>query len=174
VKNTRVDIVKKISLVYEQLQRSFKRRKFTFVSADPSLFINTDIVKVLQVINNFTSNAVKFSPESREITIRVQSTESEVIISVSDNGIGIPEELKPYLFDEDSRAGRVGLAGERSIRMGLSGCKKITEQLSGTFWFDSREGMGSTFYMKLPKTPLRVWPPQAEGTHSKAQGLNAR
>jgi two-component system, OmpR family, sensor histidine kinase VicK len=151
VKNSRIDVVKKISIIYEELQQNYRTRKFRFSPSIESLHINTDEVKLLQIVNNLTSNAIKFSRASDPITISVLEGGDKVTVSVKDNGIGIPEALKPMIFESQFGAGRRGLNGERSIGLGLSICKNLTQLLKGKIWFESKEGEGSVFYFSLPK-----------------------
>lgn len=151
IKNARTDIVEKIKIVYDEFQESYIDRKLYFHSAAQSILITTDEVKLLQIVNNLLSNAIKFTQADRLINIRIQETNSNVIVSIEDQGIGIPVELQPFIFDPNKGAGRTGLNGEKSIGLGLSICKNLTERLSGEIWFDSIEGKGSTFYLMLPK-----------------------
>ena len=76
--------------------------------------------------------------------------ESQAVITVTDNGIGIPEDIKPYLFDRFSKAGRLGLKGEKSHGLGLNICKLIIEQHGGTIAVDSEVGRGTRFTISLP------------------------
>jgi two-component system, OmpR family, sensor histidine kinase VicK len=151
VKNSRVDIVEKVAVLYDELRRSHAQRRFRFEKSAESIFINTDPVKFLQIVNNFAANAIKFSPEHSEIIFRVQEADGDVVISVSDNGIGIPDNLKAYIFDRKGGSGRKGLNGEKSLGMGLPICLELVRLLSGKIWFESEEGRGSVFYVKLPR-----------------------
>ncbi len=151
VKNSRIDIVEKISFIYKELAQSYPDRRILFQTSLHSIYINTDEVKLLQVFNNLTSNAIKFSTDENEILIAISDTQHEVVISVKDDGIGIPDKLKPFIFHDQFGAGRRGLNGERSIGIGLSMCKNLVDLMNGRLWFNSEEGTGSTFYLALPK-----------------------
>lgn len=151
VKNSRMDVVATVEAIYRELAQSYPNRQIVFQTSAPSLYVNTDEVKLLQVVNNLASNAIKFSPVESEMLIGVSDTENEVTISVKDRGIGIPDTLKPFIFRDQFGAGRRGLNGERSIGLGLSICKNLTDLLHGRLWFDSEEGKGSTFYVALPR-----------------------
>jgi two-component system sensor histidine kinase VicK len=151
VKNSRIEIVDKIFIIYEELVASYPNRKFIFKTSTESLHINTDEIKLLQVVNNLTSNAIKFSLHENEIVIEISETKTEVIVGVKDSGIGIPDDLKPYIFQDQFRAGRTGLNGERSIGLGLSICNNLVRIMKGKMWFHSEEGRGSAFYFDLPK-----------------------
>jgi two-component system sensor histidine kinase VicK len=153
IKNARIDIVEKVRFLYDELQESYINRKLFFHATAGSILITTDEVKLLQVVNNLLSNSIKFTLVDQPISIRIQETESSVIVSVQDQGTGIPLDLQPFVFDPNGGAGRTGLNGEKSIGLGLSICKNLTERLDGQLWFESIEGKGSTFYLKLPKSP---------------------
>jgi two-component system, OmpR family, sensor histidine kinase VicK len=151
VKKTRIDLVEKVSFIFHELQVSYPLRSFLFNTSGPSIYINTDEVKLLQVVNNLTSNAIKFTPVKNEISISIEEQDTEVIVSVSDKGIGIPYNLQPFIFDRHGLAGRTGLNGEKSKGLGLSICKSLVGLLGGEMWFVSEEGQGSIFYFRLPK-----------------------
>lgn len=151
VKKSRIDLVEKISFIHKELLQSYKSRTFTFTFSSRSIYINTDEVKILQVVNNLISNAIKFTPDAKPIAVEVLEKDSAVVIRVSDEGIGIPENLKQFIFDRHSVAGRIGLNGEKSHGMGLSICKSLIQLTNGSIWFESEEGKGSSFYISLPK-----------------------
>jgi two-component system, OmpR family, sensor histidine kinase VicK len=151
VKESRIDVVQKISAIYEELQRNYRNRDFNFEFSRGSIMVVTDETKLLQIVNNFVSNAIKFSLPSEPVTIRINESDEDVIISVSDNGIGIPAALIPYVFDKGSRSQRSGLNGEKSSGMGLSICKRLVELLKGQIWFETSESGGTTFFVKVPK-----------------------
>ena len=151
VKNSRVDVVAVVNFIFEELTQSYKHRNFVLKNSAPSIFINTDEVKLLQIINNFTSNAIKFTRHQDEIKIEIREMENNVIIVVDDKGIGIPEALKPFVFNRHGVAGRTGLNGEKSKGIGMSICKNLAMLMKGDIWFESVEGEGSAFYLALPK-----------------------
>jgi two-component system sensor histidine kinase VicK len=151
VKTTRLDVVKKIAFIYQNLKDSYRDRIFALNSSRAAIYVRADEFKLLQIVNNFISNALKFTPGANEIAFNVHEAASEIIVSVSDEGIGIPEQLKPFVFDQRSIAGRVGLRGEESTGLGLFISKKLVEVMQGRIWFESIEGEGSTFYFALPK-----------------------
>lgn len=151
IKPSRVDIVNKIHLLYNNLKETYKNRNFTFSSSNKNIYVNTDEFKLLQVINNLLSNAIKFTKEENKISIDIKENDEEVIYSVSDQGIGIPEAMTPFIFDRKSRAGRAGLNGEKSIGIGLHISKKIVELMHGKIWFETIENKGSTFHFAIPK-----------------------
>jgi signal transduction histidine kinase len=107
--------------------------------------------KIWRVISNLISNAIKFSNENSPIHVTLTDEGSEVKIAVADNGIGIPDDIKPRVFNTFTDAKRPGTAGEKSFGLGLSICYQIIENHDGKIWFDSEVGKGTTFYVTLKK-----------------------
>jgi two-component system sensor histidine kinase VicK len=151
VRFSRTDVVKIVTYIFEELKKSQAKRHLMFETAAPSIFVNTDEVKLLQIVNNLASNSVKFTREDDEIRISIRETEKVVLISVADTGIGIPETLQPFVFEKYGMARRTGLNGEKSTGMGLSICKLLTELIGGQLWFESEEENGTTFFLEIPK-----------------------
>lgn len=110
--------------------------------------------KIWRVISNLISNAIKFSPNNADIRVKVMNGSDEVKISVSDSGIGIPDNIKNEVFNIFTNAKRPGTAGEKSFGLGLSICQQIMENHNGRIWFESIVGKGTTFYISLPVSGL--------------------
>jgi two-component system sensor histidine kinase VicK len=102
------------------------------------------------VINNLISNSLKFTPDGGTISINLEERGEVVRISVSDTGIGIPEEYRESLFDKFSKARRPGLRGEASVGLGMSIIKTIVEWHQGKIWFDTEVNRGTTFCIEIP------------------------
>jgi len=114
---------------------------------DPSdLSVKLDLNLMTRVLINLLDNAIKFTPEGGDITIAVQDCKSTIEISVSDNGIGIPEELLASIFEEFLQA-----KYHKGTGLGLAIAKKIVEMHHGLLEVTSVEGRGSTFTIILPK-----------------------
>jgi two-component system sensor histidine kinase VicK len=105
--------------------------------------------KIWRVISNLISNAIKFSPTGAPIFVKVVKENEQAVISVMDNGIGIPDKLKDQVFNMFTTAQRPGTAGEKSFGLGLSICKQIIEKSHGKIWFDSSKH-GTIFFISLP------------------------
>lgn len=110
--------------------------------------INRD--KMWRVINNLVDNAIKFSPRNTTIHLGITQQEDIVVITVQDQGIGIPPELGDEIFEMFTRAKRPGTSGEKPFGLGLSISRQIVEAHGGKIWFESQPGNGTTFYIELP------------------------
>lgn len=114
--------------------------------------IQADREKLTRVLDNLVVNAVKFSPEGSMIKIITAETPTGIVISVQDNGIGIPPGIGDKLFEPfESTIKRKGTSGEQSFGLGLYICRQIIEAHGGRIWFESHPGQGSTFFISLPK-----------------------
>jgi signal transduction histidine kinase len=126
------------------------QRLITQESAMP--LILADREKLTRVLDNLVVNAIKFSPERATIKIITAETPTGIVISVQDNGIGIPPEVAGKLFEPfESSIKRKGTSGEQSFGLGLYICRQIIEAHGGRIWFESRTGQGSTFFVSLQK-----------------------
>jgi signal transduction histidine kinase/HAMP domain-containing protein len=133
------------------------------VEVSPHLpLAEADPVRVEQVITNLVDNAIKYSPEGGLITIRVVEDEETVIVSVSDCGIGIAPEHLEHLFERFYRAESDSTAKIKGLGLGLYICKGLVEAHGGHMWVESQLGVGSTFFITLPK--LADTERNAEGT----------
>lgn len=113
------------------------------------LLVNRD--KFSRVIENLLSNAIKFTHAGGEIDISLTEKPQHVIIRISDNGIGIPEELQDSVFHRFTKANRKGTEGETTTGLGLFIVKQIIDLHRGRIWFESKEKEGTSFYIELQK-----------------------
>jgi PAS domain S-box-containing protein len=132
--------------------RTFADRNKVAIEADPTnIELEADPDRLVQVLVNLLTNAVKFSPQNSAITISVAEDSDCVQVTIKDHGRGIPESHRAAIFErfrqvEDADAQEKGGTG-----LGLSICKNIVEEHGGTIGVDSEEGKGSSFWFKLPK-----------------------
>jgi signal transduction histidine kinase len=132
--------------------RTFADRNKIEIEADPTnVELEADPDRLVQVLVNLLTNAVKFSPPNSAITISVTEDSDWVQVTVKDRGRGIPESHRAVIFErfrqvEDADAQEKGGTG-----LGLSICKNIVEVHGGTIGVDSEDGKGSSFWFKLPK-----------------------
>lgn len=102
------------------------------------------------VIRNLLSNAIKYVHRGGMIIIRTQISSEGILLSVMDNGVGIPPEDLKKLFRIDSKIKTPGTEMEKGTGLGLTICKEFIEKNLGRIWVESEEGKGSTFYVLLP------------------------
>ncbi|WP_252314918.1 ATP-binding protein [Sinobaca sp. H24] len=112
--------------------------------------IFADEDKLVQVMTNLISNAVKFSPDGGTVTISMKNYQDNVMVSVADQGLGIPEKELPKLFSKFHRVEGEKRQKIRGTGLGLAVCKKILEDHNGKIMVSSEEGKGSTFTFYLP------------------------
>jgi signal transduction histidine kinase len=108
--------------------------------------------RLVQVVINLLSNAVKFTP-SGSVTVRVAASQDEVVVSVTDTGIGIPAEDRARVFEVFVQSGDTLTDKPRGTGLGLSISRQIVEQHGGRLWLESGVGVGSTFSFNLPVAP---------------------
>jgi two-component system sensor histidine kinase VicK len=155
LKCERADLVAWLDLVVAEYQRSEQHTHlhFSFDATEESIYASFDINKLQQVVNNLISNAIKFTPDGGNIAIGIVRRGKRVLLTVTDNGIGIPKHFQPLLFEKFTKARRPGLRGERTTGLGMSVIKTIVNLHQGKIWLDSTEGQGTTFYVELPALP---------------------
>lgn len=115
----------------------------------PEISFNYD--KMRRVLNNLVSNALKFTEKGGTVRIAAENMKHNLVISVSDSGIGVPENQIDNLFEKFTEARRTGLRGEAPTGLGLSISKQIIELHGGSITVESKEGEGTTFFVHLPK-----------------------
>jgi len=115
----------------------------------PDFMISIDKIRIEQVLINFLTNAIKYSPENNQIFVTTFTDEKEVRISVTDFGIGIPDFKQEYVFQKFYRVEESSLQFQ-GLGIGLYICSEIISQHHGTIGVSSELGEGSTFYFTLP------------------------
>ena len=118
--------------------------------APEEIVITADVYMLKTVLRNLATNAIKFTNSGGTISIYAEKSQTNVTISVSDNGIGIKPKDLPELFDVSKRYTTKGTADENGTGLGLLLCKEFVEKHGGTIWVESEEGKGSEFKFTLP------------------------
>jgi PAS domain S-box-containing protein len=126
-------------------------RVIIFKPAEREVFVDADVDRMRQVVDNLLSNALKYSPDTSAVEIRVIPHEGSVQTSVTDQGIGIPKDELPQLFERFHRARNVSSRYYGGLGLGLYIAKAMVEAHRGTISVESREGEGSTFTITLPR-----------------------
>jgi two-component system sensor histidine kinase VicK len=153
LKVARVDLGAVLRVPLDQLQTGQRLLGHTFTYELPAkpIYANVDVNKFTQVLINLVSNALKFTPDSGHVAVRIVPGPGVVRIHVTDDGVGIPLALQPYLFERFTKARRPGLRGEATTGLGLALCKTIVEWHHGHLSVVSAEGEGSTFTVEIPR-----------------------
>lgn len=134
----------------KQTKKYTIKREFT----SQDLWAEVDPDKMMQVIDNIMNNAIKYSPDGGVITARLWQANNKMIISISDQGLGIPRQDLTKIFDRFYRVDKARSRAQGGTGLGLAISKEIVEAHHGRIWADSAEGKGSTFYISLPYEPM--------------------
>ncbi|MFN0214739.1 MAG: ATP-binding protein, partial [Saprospiraceae bacterium] len=118
--------------------------------ADRDLVVLLDKEKVEKIINNFLSNALKFSPLGSTVDLMVEEQGQDLLVKVKDSGQGIHPKDLPYIFDRFFQSKQPDAVIQGGTGIGLSLCKELAELLSGKVWVESEYGAGSTFFFQFP------------------------
>ena len=113
--------------------------------------VYADRLRLKQVLVNLISNAVKFTGDGGKVTVRTRSDGSEIIITVTDTGVGVPAEDQERIFESFQQGGR-GAANEEGTGLGLTLSRRIVRLLGGRMWLESEVGVGSTFGFSVRAT----------------------
>ena len=117
---------------------------------DPELKIFADPLMIETVLRNLINNAIKFTPEGGKIEVSAKQENGQLLVSVSDTGIGISEEETENLFKIDSKVKRKGTNNEDGSGLGLILCKEFVNKHNGEIWVESAPNKGSSFRFTIP------------------------
>jgi len=138
------DVTHRLSLVAE------KRRQEIKLQLADSCEMYADCAKLTQVVYNILDNAIKYTPEGGLIKVRLIRSGRDAILSVSDNGPGIPKEDQPHIFDRFYRVDKARSRDTGGTGLGLSIVNQLVLMHGGSVSVQSEEGKGSTFTVELP------------------------
>lgn len=146
------DLSSLVQEVTDWMNVSAPSHNIVFDTLHSSCPIQADREKIRQLLTNLIGNAIKYSPTHPQIDVLLDCTEEEIVLTVSDNGLGIPKEDLPNLFESYYR---VELKQHKHIQgtgLGLLICKEIVEAHQGQISVSSELGVGTDFLVRLPKT----------------------
>ncbi len=130
------------------------------ISLDNSVKENTvvfaDEKATETVLRNLVANAIKFTKSGGEIKIETEERNDAILVSVTDNGIGMSEENRNKLFKIEVHHTTVGTSNETGTGVGLILCKELIEKHGGKIWVESELGKGSKFTFTLPKNEILI------------------
>ena len=137
---------------FDKIRAQDEEKKYEIVRDYPitSVWIEIDTDKMTQVIDNILNNAIKYSPDGGKITVSMKTTDDQMILSISDQGLGIPKEDLPKIFDRFYRVDKARSRAQGGTGLGLAIAKEIVKQHNGFIWAKSEYGKGSTFTIVLP------------------------
>ncbi len=161
---TRIKLSKEIKMDYfsfkdmlsEAISYVASKAKDKDISLNPRLEPTVDRIRgskeyIQETLTNLLANAVKYTPRNGKIDITVSDKGNRILIEIKDNGIGIPKDELPRIFEEFYRASNAKEVERDGTGLGLSIAKQIVEIHNGKIWVESEEGKGSTFSIELPK-----------------------
>jgi two-component system sensor histidine kinase VicK len=146
-------ILNRFDMILKNEEEPSKKYSIDRVFTKKDLWVEIDTDKFTQVVDNLMNNAVKYSPDGGVITARLLETHNHVILSISDQGLGIPRADIPHVFDRFFRVDKARSRKQGGTGLGLAISKEVINFLGGQIWVDSVEGRGSTFYISLPYVP---------------------
>lgn len=137
---------------FDKMRSQDDEKKYELVRDYPinSVWIEIDTDKMTQVIDNILNNAIKYSPDGGKITVSMKTTDDQMILSISDQGLGIPKQDLPKIFDRFYRVDRARSRAQGGTGLGLAIAKEIIKRHKGFIWAKSEYGKGSTFTIVLP------------------------
>jgi two-component system sensor histidine kinase VicK len=149
----RTNLTKSLQSLIQGYQETEASRQLTFIfNSEPDIYADIDEAKFIQAINNLISNAIKFTHSGGTISIELQEAEDYLLLTIKDTGVGIPQEFQSSLFEKFNPARRPGLQGESSVGLGMSVIHTIIEWHKGKIWFESKENIGTTFFIELKRS----------------------
>lgn len=137
---------------FDKIKSQDENLKYELIRDYPitSVWIEIDTDKMTQVIDNILNNAIKYSPDGGKITVSMKTTDDQMILSISDQGLGIQKQDLPKIFDRFYRVDRARSRAQGGTGLGLAIAKEIIKQHNGFIWAKSEYGKGSTFTIVLP------------------------
>ncbi|MGY3213570.1 sensor histidine kinase [Mucilaginibacter sp. HD30] len=140
-----------LKIVDEWVKSKHGQANILYYGNHQPVFAHINTEKMGRVMDNLISNAIKFSGPNNHIEIALRATNTDALIDIKDFGMGIPQELLPFIFERFSRASRRGMRGEESVGLGLSIVRQIVTKHGGDIKVYSVEKQGTTFTINLTK-----------------------
>jgi signal transduction histidine kinase len=146
-----VDIGSIVADAVESFQLAATAKQVSLRRADhATVLVDGDPRRLAQVVDNLISNAIKYTPEHGEVVARAQGRDGEVMLTVTDTGMGIPADELPHLFSRFYRTSAAQDAAIPGTGLGLAITRALVASHGGVIDVDSRPGVGSTFRVRLP------------------------
>ena len=137
---------------FDKIKNQDETKKYEIIRDYPitPIWVEIDTDKLTQVIDNIMNNAIKYSPDGGTITVFIKTTDEQLILSIADEGLGIPKQDLPKIFDRFYRVDKARSRAQGGTGLGLAIAKEIIKQHQGFIWAKSEYGVGSTFTIVLP------------------------
>ena len=137
---------------FDKIKNQDETKKYEIIRDYPitPIWVEIDTDKLTQVIDNIMNNAIKYSPDGGTITVSIKTTDEQLILSIADEGLGIPKQDLPKIFDRFYRVDKARSRAQGGTGLGLAIAKEIIKQHQGFIWAKSEYGVGSTFTIVLP------------------------
>ena len=137
---------------FDKIKNQDETKKYEIIRDYPitPIWVEIDTDKLTQVIDNIMNNAIKYSPDGGTITVSIKTTDEQLILSIADEGLGIPKQDLPKIFDRFYRVDKARSRAQGGTGLGLAIAKEIIKQHQGFIWAKSEYGKGSTFTIVLP------------------------
>jgi two-component system sensor histidine kinase VicK len=147
-------IINRFEMVLKSEQ--YRNKKYTIERdfTQRTLWVEIDQDKFIQVIDNIMNNAIKYSPDGGKITCKLMETHNSVVISITDEGLGIPRKDIGHVFDRFYRVDKARARSMGGTGLGLAISKEVVQLHGGKIWVTSVENKGSTFFISLPYIPM--------------------
>ena len=143
-----VEVIDGIMEIFSMVAE-LKQIKVEFKSPE-QLDVYADIDMVKTVVRNLISNSIKYSNPESKVVVALESKDGMAIVSVHDNGCGIDDESQKKLLNADTHYSTFGTNNEEGSGLGLLLCQDFITKNGGKLWFESKKGVGSTFYVSVP------------------------
>ncbi|MBW6521383.1 MAG: response regulator [Desulfoarculaceae bacterium] len=144
----------------------------THIDSDIPFYLQGDPTRLRQILLNLVGNAVKFTRQGQvEIKVSIQSQPGpgqELLFSIKDNGIGIPDDKQQLIFDSFTQADSLTTRKYGGTGLGLTICQKLLNIMGGHIWLTSQPGKGSTFFFTIPFAPATSPRPEID-TNTRLQ-----
>lgn len=150
---TEFDIVKTINNTVRLQEKVAEKKGLSLVvdSFDTTLKVTADEPKIMQMLNNLISNAIKFTPKEGTVKLSLLlKNNTTFVVKVSDTGVGIPTNHLPNIFEKFGKHQRNGTSGEKGTGLGMPIVKRFVELFGGTIDVSSTVGVGTTFIIEMP------------------------
>ena len=149
-----VHIVSRFEMVLQSEPYRDKNYRILTDITQRDLSVELDQDKITQVLDNIINNAIKYSPDGGRIIVRLMETHTDIIVSVSDEGLGIARKDIPHLFDRFYRVDKARSRAMGGSGLGLAIAQEVVQLHGGKIWVNSIENKGSTFFVSLPYIPF--------------------